>query len=868
MVMTKPLYKTRFYTEGRVLSPGDPARGEVHASLSRLTALLPAGLDPERDIDVVYVAGNLAVAGVSNANDDGVTFDDMLAIYPRFEYRLVDIEHNRKQLVGCIVKAGLSEIGTDRLITPDEARAAGVPFNVAIVMVIWKAAPQGRDLCEFILENASLQGADSDKLSLSFEVGFDDYSVALLPHTTAELSKAAKVIPSSDPSFESYSNLLRVNKGSGRVGRTKERVVRVLGGNLVPLGAGIVTVPAAAVKGIIPITANPNAAPSDETDASNGYSYSSTQLTFPAEAAQRYMVFGGEIPDEHLYTGEDGKTDSYGPGYGRESSPHCTVLYGIVGDQSASVMEAMREMGPITVTMGRVTSFERDDKPYSVLKVDVDSPELHQLNAALRSCTDHESEYPLFAPHCTIAYLRKGLANQYVGDNRFEGHQVTFNSLTWSPAEGDKRELPFKGADPVYSSTTAMSTHRVKLPIGLAAKTKQLNWPKAKVTLSDGRVIEGVTVYNGEELELDKSISMEGVVITGIDTMTPQVPPQIDDSPVIHPHIGQAFPTETPEKRAENAKHAAEKHTAQNMPYTDAALASAVEAACASLESLRRIIAAQSGVSPSVATASVNDQSPSPMQIDLNKLKDQVKSATKIEEVTEAFANVALFADEIAKASEKHVIETKAAKDAQKAAEATAETIRTELAEAKKTLQELKAAQAALAAQTAFDERMTSVAAHFALTDEVRAFIVDDVRACADTAAFEKWFARAKVTMKGYVKAGAQDVHSADVTPVPGSGTQGVQSKDGKDTVQSVPGDANAAKDKKDDGKDEPDEDDACAADKAAIASAVKNPVDKLDLDIVGDAGKKKETLAQQMQRAFAEGISVGGKKVSDLLKQ
>lgn len=841
-----PKYTARLTATAQVYTPSDDETNVARASsLDQLKGLMPSGIDVDDQIDLVFIVGNLAVGGTVNLNDDAVTLEDGLAIYRGFEMRQVNVEHNRKQIVGFILKAGLSELGTNRLITEAEARESGVPYNIVTVAALWRVA--NKDLCNFIVDNA-LSGITPGALSLSFEVGFNDYSVVCLPEGTTDLAKATLVIPHDSPEFEKYDKMLRINGGKGKVG--KSRVARILAPPLVPLGQGVVTVPAAAVKGIVPILSTPDTW-SSSVDAGNGYQYSSTQLDLSPEDAAPILEYGKMVDDADLYPSQEG-VDSYGPDYGRETQSHITALYGIKDSNVQPIMDACSQFAPIEVTLGKVSAFKHADKGYDVLKVDVDSPHVHALNAALKSVTDHDDKWPEFRPHLTVAYVNKGASDKYVGDTRFEGKKLTFASLTYSPAQGDKVTIPFK-PDPtlVYTPDMLAKANRMKLPAGLADKAKKLNYPKADVTLSDGRVLKGVTVFNGEELDLDKDLDLNGVVITD---MNPQMPPQIDDSPTIHPHIDDQFPTETPEKRAKNAANEALKDVLRNMPYTDAILKH-LEAAARILQ----IIGSESGVS--TTTASSNPSLSSTMKLeDIKQLEAKVKAATTPETINEAWANVALFVEAISKASEKYVKDKQDAEKSKEDTEKACAQLKTDLAEAKKTLDEVKAAQALATAEAAFQSRMIAVNAHFSLDDDVRGEIVSEIRACADDTSFEKWFARAKKLMKGYIKAASEDVDSQDKTPHAGSGTQGVQSKEnGKDTVDST--EAKKAAKKADD-----KEDDACmAANKTAIASAKSNPIDS-NIDVIGDVAANG-SLMEQYSRAFSKGVTVGGKTLDQFKK-
>lgn len=914
--MSDPLYTTRFLATAHRYSPTSEEQNEARASLGTLKTLLPEGIDPEADIDIVYFVGDLAVPGLLNLNDDGVTLADGISVATGFERRQCNIEHNRKQIVGYILRAALSELGSNRILTPEEALAANKPCNIAIVVALWKVA--NRDLAEFILTSSAPGSPDKDALSLSFEIGFNDYDIVILPIGVDDLSKAVKIIKSPAGSvhdtgaaahsavkaFEQYSQLLRVNKGAGKL-KTGERVGRILRGALIPLGAGVVTVPAAQVKGIEAITERPDTTWQDDTEADNGYSYSSTQLTLEPEDAQAFLDYGAAIPEGHIYSDDKGK-------YGRETEPHVTILYGIKDNNHDAVKDTMAGFNPITVRMGKVTTFSNDDRPYDILKVDVHGDQdLQNLYHSIKAGTENHTEWLDYHPHLTVAYLKKGVSHNYINDSRFEGRKLTFSHLTFSPSEGERVHLPLGDSNPTDNPVYTMGTMsvskagRVKIPAGLLNKVKDLNYPKADVTLSDGRILKGVTVFSGEELDLDKTLAdVEGVVITD---MTPCLPPGLDDSPVIHPHIDDKFPTEIPEKRAENAADQERKQTLQNLPYTDAILKH-LEAAARILQ----IIKTESGVSFNAPTTT---QASSPMKLEdlsqvqanLAELQAKVKSATKIEEVTEAFASTAKLIEIIMQTSETYA---KNARDA----EASRATTAAQLAEVTKTLGELKTAQAAAAAQAKFQERMDSFEATFNLDDEVRAFIVEEVKACVDDTAFEKCFAKAKVMLKEKSKAdqpkkdqykkdgnkagdkrdGKHDIDSEDDDPKDNKtknvGGKGSDREDDVKTTAEKKKEAKADKEDKDesdpkkegsgkDGKDKDEgygakddekdkEDEACMSAKAAaaIATAKANPTDKMDIDPIGDL-KTGKSLQDIYRAAFAANTTVGGRTVEELTK-
>ncbi len=253
-------YKTTFAAQIRAIEPSETELRETQASLTDLKAMLPPGIDPEENPQLLYIAANLYVAGMVNMNDDGVDIETSLGAYKGFEKQQLNIEHDRKRIAGYILHAGLSEYGSDKLISEDEARASVKPFNVAVVAVLWKVA--NRELCDFLAQASNPVHPDYKALSLSFEVGFSSYNVGVVDAKTRIISEAARIVRPEDADYEVMSKRLRCMGGSGRLGPdSPEGVYQILSGTFLPLGGGIVSMPAAAVKGITAITQTVEAKP-------------------------------------------------------------------------------------------------------------------------------------------------------------------------------------------------------------------------------------------------------------------------------------------------------------------------------------------------------------------------------------------------------------------------------------------------------------------------------------------------------------------------------------------------------------------------------------------------------------------------------
>jgi len=165
------------------------------------------------------------------------------------------------------------------------------------------------------------------------------------------------------------------------------------------------------------------------------YDYSSTQVNLPPELAAKVAKLAAKIPDHHL--AKDG----------RENDPHVTVKYGLHTQNPRDVSRLVSSAKPPRVTLGRTSIFPGGpDKDYDVVKIDVDSPELHSLNATLSDGLPHTDTYPVYKPHVTVAYVKKGLGTQYAGRRDLDGASVRASHLTFSPTKGPRVHIPLRGA--------------------------------------------------------------------------------------------------------------------------------------------------------------------------------------------------------------------------------------------------------------------------------------------------------------------------------------------------------------------------------------------------------------------------------------
>lgn len=139
--------------------------------------------------------------------------------------------------------------------------------------------------------------------------------------------------------------------------------------------------------------------------------------------------------DNHI-SGIDPKdvyTKPYDDSYGLEDNPHVTVLYGIHEDEidPEVIYDVIQnEMGPVTVKVDEISTFENDD--YDVVKYDVPvTDELKKYREKFEKRYPNTQTFPEYHPHITLAYVKPGAGKKYI-KKLDEPFDVTFNKGVYS----------------------------------------------------------------------------------------------------------------------------------------------------------------------------------------------------------------------------------------------------------------------------------------------------------------------------------------------------------------------------------------------------------------------------------------------------
>ena len=98
---------------------------------------------------------------------------------------------------------------------------------------------------------------------------------------------------------------------------------------------------------------------------------------------------------------------------------------------------------PIEAKIGKLSIFDdaHTGKGYEVLKFDIDSQDLIDLNAKISSEITCRDSHPVYKAHLTIAYLKPGTSSKYLGKSDLTDKTFTRDYLWYSTKTGNRIKI-------------------------------------------------------------------------------------------------------------------------------------------------------------------------------------------------------------------------------------------------------------------------------------------------------------------------------------------------------------------------------------------------------------------------------------------
>ena len=225
------------------------------ASINNLRKFLP-NIDSVNNIDLLPVAFDACVVNRINKNGDVIDSVTATKIVNNFINKPINIEHDRSRVVGVILSANFSKFSESEPLESKEIDKMKEPFNITLGGVIWKIVDG--NLAEIIEDSNDPSSENYMKISASWELGFNEYNIVALDQGKKNLEDA--IFIKEQEEIDKIKSQLRAFGGSGKIDNGKYIYRQVLG-EVIPLGIGLTTQPAADVKGVATLEKDPVAEP-------------------------------------------------------------------------------------------------------------------------------------------------------------------------------------------------------------------------------------------------------------------------------------------------------------------------------------------------------------------------------------------------------------------------------------------------------------------------------------------------------------------------------------------------------------------------------------------------------------------------------
>jgi 2'-5' RNA ligase len=140
------------------------------------------------------------------------------------------------------------------------------------------------------------------------------------------------------------------------------------------------------------------------------------------------------VKDDDLYIARDDH-------YGKTTDPHVTLFYGLDAgtlenvDYYDAIFAYLQQLPLLLIRTTGISTFE--SAQYDVLKFDIELTEQLEKAHNFLKQFPYENAYKNYHPHCTIAYVKKGLG-KYYADKLRHSFSVFCDQIIYSESDGTR----------------------------------------------------------------------------------------------------------------------------------------------------------------------------------------------------------------------------------------------------------------------------------------------------------------------------------------------------------------------------------------------------------------------------------------------
>ena len=235
-------YKSTFFSKASVVSLKGSNLSKASLKNLKDTLEISQG-DIENNPDLLFLSADLYVSDSANKNGDLVDKEGAFELAKQVPNKYLNIEHEQELIVGSLISPFYREYSEEReMIEESRLKDYEGPVVVGGTGYIWKSV--NPELAEFLIEASEEDSENYGMASMSWEVYFNDFEILKGSKYVAE----GKII-SEKQEIEKMKPFLRCYGGNGDYNGSP--IYRLIKGEKLFLGAGIVKNPAADVKGIV-----------------------------------------------------------------------------------------------------------------------------------------------------------------------------------------------------------------------------------------------------------------------------------------------------------------------------------------------------------------------------------------------------------------------------------------------------------------------------------------------------------------------------------------------------------------------------------------------------------------------------------------
>lgn len=167
------------------------------------------------------------------------------------------------------------------------------------------------------------------------------------------------------------------------------------------------------------------------------YSYGQIQVPiYAGHAAHRAVnALHAKLPQDALLAG------------GIERYPHVTVRYGLQDENYHGIRAYLSQLRPFAMKLGNTAVFPASTSSdgASVLHVQIHSPELAGINAALGNVGNFKLQDFDYTPHLTLAFMQPAVAKLYANSPVFSNFTFYVQGIELGKRDGAKETVILKG---------------------------------------------------------------------------------------------------------------------------------------------------------------------------------------------------------------------------------------------------------------------------------------------------------------------------------------------------------------------------------------------------------------------------------------